>query len=149
MDNGPHACDLIRRFLGEVVAGQGVPSARTPDLPAGCETEAYALFRDHDQGVAELRSSWTSRSGYLTVEVRGSEGWLRVETAPWRLTGVLADGRRVDRRYLAERVAERRLPRPVRLRAVARPRARGVRLDPAGASPGSRRPAGTAAGSPR
>jgi predicted dehydrogenase len=106
MDNGPHACDLIRKFLGEVVAAQGC-RRESVALPRGCEVEAFALFRDFDQGVAELRSSWVQPTGYLTVEVRGSEGWLRVETAPWRLTGVLSSGRRVRRGYGLERLAER------------------------------------------
>ncbi len=106
MDNGPHACDLIRRFLGEVVLAKGFVR-QDVHLPAGCETEAYGLFRNHDNAVAEVYASWALRSGYLTVEVRGSEGFLRVETAPWRLTGSLADGRRLDRRYRVARVRDR------------------------------------------
>jgi predicted dehydrogenase len=106
MDNGPHACDLIRRFLGEVVLAKGFVR-QDVHLASGCETEAYGLFRNHDNAVAELHSSWALRTGYLTIEVRGSEGFLRIETAPWRLTGSLADGRQINRRYLAERVFER------------------------------------------
>lgn len=106
MDNGPHACDLIRRFLGEVVLAKGFVR-QDIQLPSGCETEAHGLLRNHDGAVAEIHSSWALRTGYLTVEVRGSEGQLRIETAPWRLTGQLADGRAIDRRYLADRVAER------------------------------------------
>jgi predicted dehydrogenase len=106
MDNGPHACDLIRRFLGEVVLAKGFVR-QDVHLPAGCETEAHALFRNHDNAVAELHSSWVLRTGYLTIEVRGSEGFLRIETAPWRLKGSLADGRQIDRRYLIERVRDR------------------------------------------
>ncbi|MFO0910621.1 MAG: Gfo/Idh/MocA family oxidoreductase [Isosphaeraceae bacterium] len=106
MDNGPHACDLIRRFLGEIIAAKGY--RREPvGLPRGCEDEAYALFRDFNQGFAELRSSWNQPTGYLSIDVRGTEGWLRVETAPWCLSGVLADGKRLLRTYVAERVAER------------------------------------------
>ena len=45
MDNGPHACDLIRRFLGEVVPGEGIHSAKMFTSPSGCEIEANALFR--------------------------------------------------------------------------------------------------------
>jgi predicted dehydrogenase len=106
MDNGPHACDLIRRLLGEVVAAKGY-LRRRPDLPRGCEVEAFALFRDFDRGFGLLRSSWAQPSGYLGLDVRGSDGSLRVETAPWRLAGVLATGQKVRRGYLAERVAER------------------------------------------
>jgi predicted dehydrogenase len=106
MDNGPHACDLIRQLLGEVVAAKGY-LRQTIGLSRGCEVEAYALFRDFDQGYAELRSSWNQPTGYLTIEVHGTEGWLRVETAPWRLSGELSNGRRLARTYLAERMAER------------------------------------------
>ena len=106
MDNGPHACDLIRRFLGEVVLAKGF-IRQDVHLPSGCEIEAHALFRNHDNAVAELHASWALRTGYLTLEIRGSDGFLKVETAPWRLSGSLADGRRLDRCYLAERVMDR------------------------------------------
>jgi predicted dehydrogenase len=105
MDNGPHACDLVRRFLGEVVVAQGCVRDSL-ELPTGCESEAYALFRNHDRAVAELRSSWTMEHGYLTLELRGSAGYLHVETAPWRLTGRLADGRPIAYHYVRERALE-------------------------------------------
>ena len=43
--------------------GQGVrpPGRRT--CPAGCEVEANALFRNHDNAVAELHASWALRDG--------------------------------------------------------------------------------------
>jgi predicted dehydrogenase len=106
MDNGPHACDLIRLLLGEVESAHGT-LRRGSDLPENCEVEAYALFRGVERGVAELRSSWTHRTGYLTLEVRGTLGWLRVETAPWRLEGVLSNGRRVRRGYFGDRAGDR------------------------------------------
>lgn len=105
MDNGVHACDLARRFLGEIAAVKGYVRDAI-GLPFGIESEAFALFRNHERGVAEIRSSWTLEAGYLTIEVRGSSGFLRVDTAPWRLTGVLKDGTRLDRRYVGRRVAE-------------------------------------------
>jgi predicted dehydrogenase len=104
VDNGPHACDLIGRFLGEVVAAQGY--LRDPlDLPGGCESEAFALFRTYDRRIAELRTSWVLEHGYLSLELRGSSGYLNIETAPWKLVGRIADGRRVNRSYLVERAA--------------------------------------------
>ena len=106
MDNGPHACDLVRKFLGEVVAAKGY-RRESLGLPKRCEVEAYALFRDFDQGFAEVRSSWNQPTGYLSLEVRGSEGWLLVETAPWRLSGMLSSGRQIVRTYLLERAAEK------------------------------------------
>ncbi len=106
MDNGVHACDLARKFLGEVVAAKGY-LRDSIGLPFGIESEAFALFRNHERGVAEVRSSWTLESGYLTIEVRGSAGHLKVETAPWRLSGRLADGVILDRRYVAQRLFEK------------------------------------------
>ncbi|WP_435017624.1 Gfo/Idh/MocA family protein [Tundrisphaera sp. TA3] len=106
MDNGLHACDLIRRFLGEIVLAKGFVR-QDQKLPPGCESDGFGLFRNHDDGIAELRSSWRLRSGHLTIDVRGSEGELRVETAPWRLSGRLADGTRVRHHYLKQRAAER------------------------------------------
>jgi predicted dehydrogenase len=105
MDNGPHACDLIRRFLGEVVTAHG--SVDDPVHP-GCEREAHGVFRGANGGVGEVRSSWTRPAGYLTVDIKGSAGHLRIETAPWRLSGVLEGGKRVLKRYLTDRLAERR-----------------------------------------
>ena len=105
IDNGPHACDLIRRFVGEVESVSGT-LRHDPSVMDGCEREAFGFYFSRDDAVAELHSSWHLRRGYLTVEVRGEGGWLVVETAPWRLTGRLADGRRVGRRYLADRVRE-------------------------------------------
>jgi predicted dehydrogenase len=106
MDNGPHACDLIRRYLGEIVAAKGY-CRQSLALPRGCESEAFALFRDFDQAYAELRCSWNQPTGYLTLEIRGSEGWLKVETAPWRLTGVLSSGRTLRESYARKRIEER------------------------------------------
>jgi len=105
MDNGPHACDLVRRFLGEIVAAKG--SLRSHYRP-GCEMEAHGVFRDADGGMGEVRSSWTRPSGYLTVDVKGTAGQLRIETAPWRLSGVVEGGKRIVHRYLTDRLAERR-----------------------------------------
>lgn len=106
LDNGVHACDLIRRLAGEVDAGWGALRHDREALDA-CEREAFGLFFRHDDVVAELHSSWNLRRGYLTIEIRGDRGWLVAETAPWRLVGRVDGGRRLDLRYLVDRVAER------------------------------------------
>ena len=104
--NVPLACDLISRFMGEVVAV--VRGSVENQVRPGCEMEAHGHFRDFDRGTGEVRSSWTKPAGYLTVDVKGSAGQLRIETAPWRLSGVLEGGKRVLNRYLTDRLAERR-----------------------------------------
>ena len=106
MDNGPHACDLVRLCLGEATTAQGIAIA-DDRLRAGVEIEAFALFRNHDRAVAEIRSSWRLAEGYLTMEIRGRDGWTRAELAPWRLTGRSRDGGRIHRRYLSDRLSHR------------------------------------------
>jgi predicted dehydrogenase len=106
IDNGPHACDLIRSFLGEVTAASGV--LEFPSDAAGtCEVEAFAHFVGREGGTAELRSSWILENGYLTIDVLGTSGRLRIETAPWRLSVRLSNGRQIQKRYVADRLRER------------------------------------------
>lgn len=102
IDNGAHACDLARLFLGDPEAVKGY-TRYSPGLPAGIETEAFALFRARSGAVGEIRSSWSLESGYLTIELRGEAGYLRVETAPWRLTGRIDGNQRVNHNYIIER----------------------------------------------
>ncbi len=104
--HGPAGCDLIRQFLGEVVLAKGFVR-QDIRLPPGCESAAFALFRNHDNAFAELHASWNLPRPGLRAEVRGEGGWLAVETNPPRLSGRLGDGRKLDRRYRAERVVER------------------------------------------
>lgn len=103
---GPAACDLLRRFLGEVVAAKGYLQERlSPQI--GTETEALGLFRDHDRGLGELRTSWSGTRRGISVEVIGSEGCLRLETSPWRLT-IDRPGQPAERRtYRAEQLSAR------------------------------------------
>jgi predicted dehydrogenase len=106
MDNGPHACDLIRQFLGEIESVEAYVLNQL-DLPEGCESDATAWFTGRDGGVAELQASWQQAVGYLTIEIQGQEGNLRVDTAPWRLIGTLANDQPVNERYWVERIYDR------------------------------------------
>ena len=148
MDNGPHACDLIRRFLGEVVAAKGYGRDRPASGP-GASRKRTRVFRDFDRGVGEVRSSWTKPAGYLTSRSGAAQGHLRIETAPWRLTGVL-EGRQAGLRIATWPSAWPSAGSAGCSAASGRWSASSRRSSRRrGASPGSRRPAGTAAGSPR
>jgi predicted dehydrogenase len=83
------AFDLIRSFLGEVVSA--------------LFQEAFVLFRNSNRDVAEVRTEGDCHSTY---DILGSDGYLRVESAPWRLSGRLADGKRLRKRYRLIRAAE-------------------------------------------
>ena len=106
VDHGPLACDLIRRFVGEVVLAKGFVRQEVR-LPHGCESEAFGLFRNHDNAYAELHASWNLPAAGTTIAVRGEGGHLTVGLDPWRLSGRLGDGRVLDRRYRRARAAER------------------------------------------
>lgn len=84
------ACDLIRRFQGEVNSALG--------------QETLALFRNGQLSVAELR--WVEGDAPPLFDILGSDGYLRVVTGPGRLSGRLADGRRVRRRYHLARLTD-------------------------------------------
>lgn len=102
IDNGIHALDLLRWFLGEVVectglvdtarwtpralgSRQGPRAGRSPAMPAitgatkeaGLEDNAMGVFRSESGRLASVHSSWTERGGYFQLEVNGAEGLLR------------------------------------------------------------------------
>jgi predicted dehydrogenase len=106
MDNGPHVCDLIRQLLGEIVVVDASLDDE-PGLPSGCEIDAYARFQSLDGSIAELRTSWRQASGYLSLDIQGTDGRIQVETAPWRLSGQLVNGQRMGKRYFFDRVRDR------------------------------------------
>lgn len=96
IDNGIHALDLLRLFMGELVDCAGmVDTARWTALALGraefsppgpapeengraLEDNAMGLFRSAAGRLGTLHSSWTERGGYLQLEVNGAEGFLRL-----------------------------------------------------------------------
>ena len=111
MDNGPHACDLIRRLLGEVVLAQGMVR-QDLHLPAGCESEAFGLFRNHDNTYRRAPCELGLPPGRLPDprnpgERRPPQGRDRPLAADRPPSPTAA---RLDRRYLPDRVAERDPP---------------------------------------
>lgn len=84
IDNGIHALDLLRWFLGEVVECTGlVDTARWTPRALGSrsgplEDNAMGMFRGERGRLASVHSSWTERGGYFQLEVNGTEGLLRV-----------------------------------------------------------------------
>jgi predicted dehydrogenase len=92
IDNGVHVLDLARWLMGaEFVEAQGclthnldvggeVPDAAARLLrPAGCEDNAFGLFRTADGRVATIHSSWVQWRGYLYLEIAGTHGHLVVD----------------------------------------------------------------------
>jgi predicted dehydrogenase len=86
LDQGIHALDLFRWFLGDFVEAAGFTSTyvwRSPNVahPGRHEVEdnAFGLFRTAKGQVASLHASWTQWKNLFSFEVFGREGYLAVE----------------------------------------------------------------------
>ena len=78
MDQGLHALDLFRWFLGDFDAAFGaLATAYWPIEPL--EDNAFALLTAEDGRVASLHASWTRWRNLFSFEVFGSDGYVAVE----------------------------------------------------------------------
>lgn len=77
LDQGIHALDLFRWFLGdfhEVVAFVGTSFWNTP-----VEDNAFVLLRTAKDQVASLHASWTQWKNLFSLQIFGRDGYLTVE----------------------------------------------------------------------
>lgn len=72
LDNGAHILDLFRWFAGDFSECFGY--VKTLHMPIDVEDNGMGLFRAGDGRMAFVQSSWTEWSGYMYMEVYGSEG---------------------------------------------------------------------------
>jgi predicted dehydrogenase len=77
MDQGMHAIDLSRWFLGDFVEVQGFVQTAFWDMPV--EDNAFCLLRTGKGQVASIHVSWTQWKNLFSFEVSGKEGYIRVE----------------------------------------------------------------------
>ncbi len=77
LDNGAHILDLFRWFMGDFSDCFGY--VRTLQMPINVEDNGMGLFRAKDGRMAFVQSSWTEWSGYMYMEVYGSEGCLFID----------------------------------------------------------------------
>jgi len=76
LDNGVHLVDLIRWLLGEIDSCHAIVSNSMWHLN-GLEDLAMCMFHLSGGARASIQSSWHEWSGYLYVEIYGSEGFIR------------------------------------------------------------------------
>jgi predicted dehydrogenase len=86
LDQGIHALDLFRWFLGDFVEATGFTSTYVwrPDrvkdaVYRGVEDNAFGLFRTAKGQVASLHASWTQWKNLFSFEVFGRGGYVTVE----------------------------------------------------------------------
>lgn len=80
LDQGIHAVDLFRWFLGDFREVMGYTANFVWKGPnSGAEDNAFALFRTAAGQVASLHASWTQWKNVFSFEIFGQEGYLIVE----------------------------------------------------------------------
>lgn len=96
LDNGAHILDLFRWFMGDFSDCFG--HVHTLQMPIEVEDNGMGVFRTGDGRMAFIQSSWTEWSGYMYMEVYGSEGSVIIDnrgermadTGKWFVTSTAA-----------------------------------------------------------
>jgi predicted dehydrogenase len=78
MEQGIHAIDLFRWFLGEFSEATGFTSTRTWNI-APLEDNAFAFFRTAKGQIASLHSSLTQWKNVFTLEIFGQDGYIIID----------------------------------------------------------------------
>jgi predicted dehydrogenase len=76
LDNGVHALDLFRWFLGDFAEATGMVA--TLAWPVACEDNGVGIFRTADGRLAHLHSSWTQWDPVFSFELFGRDGFIQV-----------------------------------------------------------------------
>lgn len=82
LDQGIHAIDLFRWFLGDFAEAFGYTDSYVwgQDRAGGSvEDNVFALFRTDSRQVASLHASWTQWKNLFSFEVYGRDGYLNIE----------------------------------------------------------------------
>ena len=78
LDQGVHAVDLFRWFMGDFNQAMGFVATRFWDI-APLEDNAFALFQTETGQIASLHASWTQWKNIFSFELFGQEGYILVE----------------------------------------------------------------------
>ena len=77
LDNGAHILDLFRWFVGDFSECFGY--VQTIHMPIEVEDNGMGIFRTEDGRMAFVQSSWTEWSGYMYMEIYGSDGSVTID----------------------------------------------------------------------
>jgi predicted dehydrogenase len=78
MDNGSDILDLCRYLMGDFSRVSGhAATLLWPIEP--CEDNAFAILTTHDGRAAMVHSSWTDWQGYLSLDISGADGYIRLD----------------------------------------------------------------------
>ena len=90
LDNGVHALDLFRWFLGDFAEATGMVA--TLAWPVAPEDNGVGVFRTADSRLATLHSSWTQWDPLFSFEVFGREGFVSIPDARTLTLGTRSHG---------------------------------------------------------
>jgi predicted dehydrogenase len=76
LDQGVHAIDLFRWFLGDFSDATGFVMDYMWTAGKGVEDNAFALFKTPNNQIASLHASWTQWKNIFSFEIFGREGYL-------------------------------------------------------------------------
>jgi len=76
MDQGMHAIDLCRWFMGEFVEVAGFVSTTFWKIPV--EDNAFALMRTNKGQIASFHASWAEWKNLFSLEILGDDGYAAV-----------------------------------------------------------------------
>lgn len=77
-DNGMDLIDLCRYFMGDFEQVTGRSAALMLPIEP-CEDNAFAILTTPDARSAIIHSSWTDWIGYLSMDISGTEGYIRLD----------------------------------------------------------------------
>lgn len=86
LDNGVHALDLFRWFLGDFREATGMVAALAWPV-APCEDNGIGVFRTADGRLALLHSSWTQWDPVFSFEVFGRSGFVHATSRETLILG--------------------------------------------------------------
>ncbi len=78
IDQGVHALDLFRWFMGEFSQVVGFVSTRFWDI-SPLEDNAFALLKTDKDQIASLHASWTQWKNIFSFEIFGQDGYVIVD----------------------------------------------------------------------
>jgi predicted dehydrogenase len=80
LDNGVHALDLFRVFLGDFAEATGFVGNLVYEVQP-CEDNGMGVFRTGGGKLAMLHSSWTQWEINFAFEIYGQQGWLNAASS--------------------------------------------------------------------
>lgn len=78
LDNGSHMFDLVRWFLGEVQDCIGLAETKYWRVEP-LEDIGFCIFKSVNGKLAFIQSSWIDWTGYMYMEIYGTDGYIRID----------------------------------------------------------------------